>query len=191
MHTRTVEAREALRPHEMVVVTGDCARLYTGAGVTVNVELALAAEDVEAGHRGEVHVFITLPQPSPITGEEPTPSADQHYQARVFDAQAGRVWGQLSAAVNRLCKNQRGRQTIACVVDADDIIVRSTTMWKAFGFILDRSRRQLVGWRRNSRIVEALPLTLQATHGQLTVTFDEREMAERDIVTHLERGLWP
>ncbi len=43
MHTRTVEAREALQPHEMVVVTRDCARLYTGAGATVNVELALAA----------------------------------------------------------------------------------------------------------------------------------------------------
>lgn len=80
---------------------------------------------------------------------------------------------------------------MACVMDEDDIIVRSTSMWKAFGFIIDRSARQLVGWRRNSRKVEALPLTLPVTRGRLTLTFEGGEMAEDDLVTHLERGLWP
>ena len=72
-------------------------------------------------------------------------------------------------------------------MDEDDIIVRSTSMWKAFGFIIDRSARQLVGWRRNSRKVEALPVT----RGRLTLTFEGGEMAEDDLVTHPERGLWP
>ena len=185
MHARTVEARETLRQNEMVAVTGDCAWRYTGDGATANLELGLATEDMDAGRRGEVCVFITLPQPLSNTPDEPS------YEARVFDAQVGRVWGRLSTAVNRLCKNQRGRQTIACVIDGDDIIVRSISMWKAFGFILDRSTRQLVGWQRNSRVVKALPLTLQAQHGQLLLIFDGREMAEDDLVTHLERGLWP
>ena len=185
MHTRTVDARETLRQHEMVMVTGDRAWRYTGAGATVSLDLGLATEDMDVGRRGEVSVFITLPQPLANTPDEPS------HEARLFDAQVGRVWGRLSSAVNCLCKNQRGRQTIACVINGDDIIVRSTSRWKAFGFILDPSGRQLVGWRRNSRMVKALPLTLQAQHGQLLLIFDGREMAEDDLVTHLERGLWP
>ena len=190
MHTRTVEAHETLRRHEMVAVAGDGARRYTGDGATGNVELGVATEDMDAGQRGEIHVFITLPQAS-NTDKQPRQTDDTSYEARIFDAQAGGVWRQLSVAVNALCKNQRGRQTIACVIDEDDIVVRSTTMWKAFGFILDRSGRQLVGWRRNSRVVKALPLTLQVKHGQLLLIFDGREMPERDLVAHLERGLWP
>ena len=44
MHTRTVEARETLRQHEMVTVTGDRAWRYTGTGATVNLDLGLATE---------------------------------------------------------------------------------------------------------------------------------------------------
>ena len=80
MHTRTVEARETLRQHEMVSVTGDCARRYTGEGATANVELGLATEDMDAGQRGEISVFIALPEPLSNTPDEPS------HEARVFDA---------------------------------------------------------------------------------------------------------
>ena len=188
MHTRTVEAHETLRRHEMVSVTGDGARRYTGEGATTNVELGLVTEDVEAGQRGEISIFITLPQVS-STEKEPTQTDDTSYEARIFDAQAGGVWRQLSAAVNTLCKNQRGRQTIASVIDEDDIVVRSTTMWKAFGFILDASRRQLVGWGHR----QANAVIVRMRHHQPTIDYVARRTADgrtrREIIRCLKRFL--
>lgn len=104
MPTQTVRALENLQHRQMLVVTRDAARAYTGAGTTTGGALALACEDIPTADTGPVDTFITLDET-----EQPAQTAPEKYETRVFDAQIGRLWGQLSVEVNRLCKNQRGR----------------------------------------------------------------------------------
>ena len=83
MPTQIVPALDHLKKREIVVVRTDGARRYTGAGETAGAPLALAREDIRAGRRGEVEVFIVLvAEEAPAA--RPEPESDV-----TFDVQVG------------------------------------------------------------------------------------------------------
>ncbi len=189
---RTVRAVETCRHHDLLVLHGDEAQRYSGIGSAAGAELALALADTDQGESGHVESVLGLGLPADNGAPEGTPaSTESALGARIFDSQVGRIWTQLSLAVISLRNNQRGAPTIAAQIDGDDIFVRSRSMWKAFGFILDREQRQLWGWRRTTYVIRHLPLELRAVHGRLSVIYDDTEVSEDGLVGRLERLLWP
>ena len=190
MERRAVRALESVQRHDMLVLRADDAERYTGAGSTVGATLALAHEDIKADRHGEVRPFLAIdPAAQPLgTEDEPPPEMSEHEQ-RVFDAQVGRIWARLSQAANTLAKAVRGQQTVAFQGDSDDIIARSTSTWKAFGFILDCDHRQIWGWTRTTFAIKPLPLQLRVMRGQLRLLLDGRELSEVELVQRLEQDL--
>ncbi len=187
---RTVRAVETFRHHDLLVLHGDEAQRYSGIGSAAGAELALALADTDQGESGRVESVLGLPADNGAP-EVTSASTESALGARIFDSQVGRIWTQLSLAVISLSNNQRGQPTIAAQIDGDDIFVRSKSMWKAFGFILDREQRQLWGWRRTTYVIRHLPLELRAVHGRLSVIYDDTEVSEDGLVGRLERLLWP
>ncbi len=193
-----VLALDDIKKKDMLVVRAEGVRQYTGAGETAGASLALALQDMHAGQRREVEVFVALvAEEAPASSEpesdvpEPIPRFGTH-EARIVDVQIGRIWTRLSSAVNTLAKNQRGRQTIDILIDGDDIIVRSTMGRRAFGFILDRSHRRIWGWRRKTYAIEPLALDILVTSGRLHLVYDRKTVTEPALVTQLaKRALWP
>ena len=188
MERRTAHALEDVKHHDMLILRGDDVQRYTGSDSTVGAILALAHEDIKADQRGEIQPFFTIdPKVSAVDGEPPLEMSE--HDERVFDAQVGGVWARLSSAANTLARNVRGKPTVTCELDNDDLIVRSASTWKGFGFILARDHHQIWGWARTTFLINLLPLELRVMRGQLRLIHDGSEVSEVELVNRLERDL--
>ena len=189
MERRTVHALEEFKRHDMLLLRGDDAQRYNGSGSTVGAMLALAYEDIKADQCGEVQPFLAIDPNVPPPAVDDEPLEMSAHEQRVFDAQVGGIWARLGQAANSLARNVRGQPTVSCQLDSDDLIVRSTSTRKAFGFILDRDHRQIWGWARTTFLINSLPLELRVMGGQLRLVHDGDELSPIELVQRLERSL--
>ena len=192
MPIRTVQALEDLQEHDLLLVLGDTARIYAGAGATIGTTLALAREAIGRGTQGSVRPFVTLsatarrsPREGRLLGPpRARPVLDEQARwAATYDAQIGDLWVQLASAVAALWVSPTTQ--LLATIESDELMLRSTVGREAFGFVRHRRHRRFWGWYRTATAIQELWIDLIDHAGSLRLVYGGCNISELDLVLEL------